>query len=67
LNLYWFVQNNSVTQITVRRDIPQMGTADMAEWHILVELNSDEYNGTDIDVTFETGKLGEPTSAETTS
>ena len=57
------VQNNAVTQITIRRDVPEIGTADMAEWHVFVELSNTEYNGSGIEVQFETGKLGQPTGS----
>jgi hypothetical protein len=31
--------------INIAKKIPEIGTADMAQWHILIELSSDDYNG----------------------
>lgn len=46
------MQSEEVTDISVKRDVPKVGTDDMAEWHIFVELKKAEYNGSDIKVIF---------------
>lgn len=45
------MQGDEVTDISVKRNVPKVGTDDMAEWHIFVELKKAEYNGSDIKVT----------------
>lgn len=55
------VQNSDTVDITVRRDVPRVGTADMAQWHIFVELDNTQYNAAKTHVDFETGTPGSST------
>lgn len=43
-------QADGVTRIVLRRDVPNIGTTDMAQWHILVELSKHDLAQTDIKV-----------------
>ncbi len=55
------MQSSEAVQITVLRDIPNTGTADMAQWHIFAELDNSQYKGAVIRVVFEKGTFGSPT------
>ncbi|HZK39204.1 MAG TPA: hypothetical protein VFD23_03495 [Clostridia bacterium] len=51
-------QNSDAVDVTVRRDVPRTGTADMAQWHIFLELDKAQHKGAKVRVTFETQALG---------
>ena len=36
--------------VSIRRDVPEVGTADMAEWHILIEMKKDVIVASESDV-----------------
>lgn len=39
------VQTDDRTRVLIRRDVPEPQTADMAQWHILLELSREGYQG----------------------
>lgn len=41
---------NDEIKIEIKRDVPDIGTTDMARWHILIEMNKNDYNGEKIKV-----------------
>ena len=43
-------QADGVTRLVLKRDVPAIGTTDMAQWHILVELSKHDLAQTDIKV-----------------
>lgn len=43
--------DNSIV-FTIKRIIPEMGTTDMAQWHLLISIPAALYNDDDIDVIF---------------
>jgi len=45
--------NKNSTDIAIKRIVPEIGTDDMAEWHIMVELKREIYKGSEIKVIFE--------------
>jgi hypothetical protein len=44
-------EDNKIT-FGITRDVPEIGTTDMAQWHILISMPSHLYNNHDIDVIF---------------
>ena len=50
--------DEGVTEITVRRDVPQIGTTDMAQWHIFVELPNTQVSPAEIRIVLDTNNLG---------
>lgn len=46
------VQGEQSTQILIERIVPSIGTADMAEWHILIELDRKEFRSQTLSVLF---------------
>jgi hypothetical protein len=40
-------------EIAIDRILPEIGTADMAEWHIFIELSRSDYMAGEIEVSFE--------------
>lgn len=46
-------QMDTVIEIRIKRDVPEMGTDDMAEWHIMVELARESYDTEEIRVILE--------------
>jgi len=46
-------RNDNNIEIGIKRIVPEIGTSDMAEWHIMVELKREAYNDADINVIFE--------------
>lgn len=47
-----FVQGEQSSQILIERLVPPIGTADMAEWHILVELDRKDFRDQPLSVLF---------------
>lgn len=45
-------ENNTIT-FGITREVPEIGTTDMAQWHILISMPSHSYNNQDIDVDFD--------------
>ena len=43
---------DGVLFIQVERLIPQVGTTDMAQWHLLVEIDQDNWTGQELRVQF---------------
>ena len=43
--------NNTIT-FGITREVPEIGTTDMAQWHILISMPSHLYNNQNIDVEF---------------
>jgi len=52
-----FEQTKDGSVLTVNRLLPKVQTADMAYWHIIVELSKEEYNNKAITVVFKDIKL----------
>lgn len=46
-----FIDNDNMN-ILIERQVPQVGTADMAEWHIIFEIRKSEYHNQNIKVYF---------------
>ena len=51
-----FVQEEQSTQVLIERQIPEVGTADMAEWHIVLELEKKDFRDQSIKVVFSDAK-----------
>lgn len=49
-NILSVKQSNGITRIVLKREAPAIGTTDMAQWHILVELGKRDLAQTDIKV-----------------
>ena len=45
-------KEDGLMTVHVERQIPQVGTADMAQWHILVEIDRDDWKDQEIRVSF---------------
>ncbi|MDE5414290.1 hypothetical protein [Alkalihalobacterium chitinilyticum] len=46
-------RNKSLVDVSVKRNVPQYATDDMAEWHVMVELKRDTYNASEFKIVFE--------------
>ena len=51
-------------EIAIDRILPEIGTADMAEWHIFIELSRSDYMTGEIEVSFEDIKAEDKENAE---
>jgi len=52
-----FEQTEDGSVLTVNRLLPKVQTADIAYWHIIVELSKEEYNNKAVTVKFKDIKL----------
>lgn len=44
--------NEKAVEIGIERIVPEVGTDDMAQWHVMVELKRDTYNDSEIKVIY---------------
>lgn len=49
-------RKDGLLHIQVERQVPKIGTTDMAQWHILVEIDRDDWKNQEIRVQFNTKK-----------
>jgi len=45
--------NENYVEIVIKKIVPEVGTEDMAQWHIMVELERETYNDFEIKIIFE--------------
>ena len=46
------IQEEQITRIQIERKVPEIGTADMAQWHIFITLSKKDYRDQSITVEF---------------